>query len=121
MLRYESPTQAPSPQAALEDLQLGGKTIRKGDIVTVLYGAANRDPARFAEPDRFAITRKDNEHLAFSMGIHYCLGASLARLEAQIAISAMVARYPAMQLAEQQPQWRSMGRFRGLKSLTVYV
>jgi pimeloyl-[acyl-carrier protein] synthase len=121
MLRYESPTQAPSPQAALEDLQLGGKTIRKGDIVTVLYGAANRDPARFPDPDRFDITRKDNEHLAFSMGIHYCLGASLARLEAQIAITAMVARYPAIQLAEKEPQWRSMGRFRGLESLSVRV
>ncbi len=121
MLRYESPTQAPSPQAALEDLEVGGKTIRKGDIVTVLFGAANRDPARFPDPDRFDITRADNEHLAFSMGIHYCLGASLARLEAQIAIAAMVARYPSMQLAGGEPEWRSMGRFRGLKSLAVRV
>ena len=121
MLRYESPTQAPSPQAALEDIQIGGKTIRKGDIVTVLFGAANRDPARFPDPDRFDITRADHEHLAFSMGIHYCLGASLARLEAQVAITALVARYPNMQLAESEPQWRSMGRFRGLKSLAVRV
>jgi pimeloyl-[acyl-carrier protein] synthase len=121
MLRYESPTQAPSPQAALEDLQLGGKTIRKDDLVTVLYGAANRDPARFPNPDCFDITRKDNEHLAFSMGIHYCLGASLARLEAQIAIAAMVARYPNMQLAGDEPGWRSMGRFRGLTSLRIRI
>ncbi len=121
MLRYESPTQAPSPQAALEDIQLGGKTIRKGDIVTVLFGAANRDPGRFPDPDRFDIIRADHEHLAFSMGIHYCLGASLARLEAQVAITALVARYPNMQLAESEPQWRSMGRFRGLKSLAVRV
>ena len=121
MLRYESPTQAPSPQAALEDLQIGGKTIRKGDIVTVLFGAANRDPARFPDPDRFDIERADNEHLAFSMGIHYCLGASLARLEAQIAIIAIVARYPNIELAGGEPEWRSMGRFRGLKSLAVRV
>ena len=121
MLRYESPTQAPSPQTALEDLQLGGKTIRKGDIVTVLFGSANRDPARFPEPDRFDIAREDNEHLAFSMGIHYCLGASLARLEAQVAITAIVSRYANIQLAETEPQWRSMGRFRGLSSLRVAV
>jgi pimeloyl-[acyl-carrier protein] synthase len=121
MLRYESPTQAPSPQAALEDIQIGGKTIRKGDIVTVLFGAANRDPARFSDPDRFDIERADNEHLAFSMGIHYCLGAGLARLEAQIAIVAMVTRYPNMQLAASEQEWRSMGRFRGLKSLVVRV
>jgi hypothetical protein len=99
-LRYESPTQAPSPQAAVEEVQLGGKTIGRGDLVTVLYGAANRDPARFADPDRFDIMRADNEHLAFSMGIHYCLGASLARLEAQVAIAAMVARYPYLELTE---------------------
>lgn len=121
MLRYESPTQAPSPQAALEDIQLGGKTIWKGDLVTVLFGAANRDPARFPDADRFDIMRADHEHLAFSMGVHYCLGASLARLEAQVAITALVARYPNMQLAESEPQWRSMGRFRGLKSLAVRV
>ena len=121
MLRYESPTQAPSPQAALQDIQLGGKTIRQGDIVTVLFGAANRDPARFPDPDRFDIARADNEHLAFSIGIHYCLGASLARLEAQIAISAIVARYPDIQLTGSEPEWRSMGRFRGLESLNVRV
>ncbi len=121
MLRYESPTQAPSPQEALEHLQIGDKTVRKGDIVTVLFGAANRDPARFPDPDRFDITRTDNEHLAFSMGIHYCLGASLARLEAQAAINAIVARYPNIQLTGIEPEWRSMGRFRGLKSLVVRV
>lgn len=120
MLRYESPTQAPSPQAALEDLQIGGKTIRKGDIVTVLFGAANRDPARFPNPDRFDIGRTDNEHLAFSMGIHYCLGASLARSEAQITIIAIVTRYPSIELVS-EPEWRSMGRFRGLESLVVRV
>jgi cytochrome P450 len=89
--------------------------------VTVLFGAANRDPLRFSDPDRFDIGRADNEHLAFSMGIHYCLGAGLARLEAQIAIIAMVTRYPNIQLAESEQEWRSMGRFRGLKSLVVRV
>jgi cytochrome P450 len=121
MLRYEAPTQAPSPQAALEDVQLGGKTVRKGDLVTVLFGATNRDPARFPDPDRFDVTRTDNEHLAFSMGIHYCLGASLARVEAQVAIAAILARYRDIQMTEAEPKWRSMGRFRGLQSLVVHV
>ncbi len=121
MLRYDSPTQAPSPQVATEDLQIGGKTIRKGEMVTVLFGATNRDPARFADPDRFDITRTENEHLAFSMGVHYCLGASLARQEAQVAVSAIVARYPKIELAEGEPKWRTMGRFRGLESLPVRV
>ena len=66
--------------------------------MTVLFGAANRDPARFPDPDRFDVERADNEHLAFSMGIHDCLGASLARLEAQTAITAIVARYPKIEL-----------------------
>jgi len=121
MLRYDSPTQAPSPQVATEDLEIGGKTIRKGDLVTVLFGATNRDPARFTDPDRFDITRTENEHLAFSMGVHYCLGASLARQEAQVAIDAIVRRYPEIELAEREPKWRTMGRFRGLESLTVRV
>jgi cytochrome P450 len=75
-LRYDSPTQAPNPQIATADVEIGGRTIRKGELVTVLIGAANRDPAKFPEPDRFDIARRDGEHLAFSHGMHYCLGAS---------------------------------------------
>ncbi|HEY6395024.1 MAG TPA: cytochrome P450, partial [Candidatus Binataceae bacterium] len=121
MLRYDSPTQAPSPQIATEDVVLGGHRINKGETVSVLFGAANRDPARFPEPDRFEIARKDNEHLAFSHGIHYCLGASLARMEAQIAIAALVRRMPSMRLASENLEWRKAGRFRGLVALPVEV
>jgi cytochrome P450 len=118
-LRYDSPTQAPNPQVAVEDLEIGGRKISAGEIVTVLIGAANRDPAKFPEPDRFDITRTDGEHLAFSHGAHYCLGASLARLQAQIAVGAIVRGMPKLRLATDQLKWKVMGRFRGLESLPV--
>jgi cytochrome P450 len=119
MLRYDAPTQAPSPQVATDDVSIAGKTIRKGDIATVLFGAANRDPRRFAEPDRFDIARSDNEHLSFSFGAHYCLGASLARAEAAIAIGALIRRLPGLRLAPGELEFQSAGRFRGLAALHV--
>jgi len=118
-LRYDSPTQAPNPQVATEDVEIGGRNISRGEVVTVLIGAANRDPAKFPEPDSFDIGRADGEHLAFSYGTHYCLGASLARLQAQIAVGAIVRRMPGLRLASDQLKWKTMGRFRGLESLPV--
>jgi pimeloyl-[acyl-carrier protein] synthase len=118
-LRYDPPTQAPSPQIALEDVKIGERTIRKGERVSVLFGSTNRDPARFDNPDRFDIRRANNEHLGFSFGIHFCVGASLARLEAQIAVGALVARMPKLRLASDVLEWRKMGRFRGLVALPV--
>jgi pimeloyl-[acyl-carrier protein] synthase len=118
-LRYDSPTQAPNPQVATDDLEIGGRKISSGEVVTVLIGAANRDPAKFPDPDRFDIARADGEHLAFSHGAHYCLGASLARLQAQIAVGAIVHRMPRLRLATDQLKWKTMGRFRGLESLPV--
>ncbi len=118
-LRYDPPTQAPSPQIAIEEVKIGDSTIRSGDRVSVLFGATNRDPARFENPDRFDITRRDNEHLGFSFGIHFCVGAGLARLEALIAVGALVARLPKLRLASTPLKWRSMGRFRGLVALPV--
>src|SRR5271154_2155762 len=109
-LRYDSPTQAPNPQVATADLEIGGRKISTGEVVTVLIGAANRDPAKFPEPDRFDIARADGEHLAFSHGAHYCLGASLARLQAQIAVGAIVRRMPKLRLATDQLKWKVMGR-----------
>jgi len=119
MLRYDAPTQAPSPQVAIEDVAIGGKTIRKGQMVSVLIGAANRDPARFPDPDRFDLARRDHDHLSFSLGPHYCLGASLARAEAQIAILALVERLPNLKLADAPLRYQKLGRFRGLESLPV--
>jgi pimeloyl-[acyl-carrier protein] synthase len=118
-LRYDSPTQAPNPQVATAELELGGRKIAKGDIMTVLLGAANRDPARFPDPDRFDIARRDGEHLAFSHGMHYCLGASLARLQAQVAVATLVRKMPRLRLATDSLRWKTMGRFRGLESLPV--
>ncbi len=119
MLRYDAPTQAPSPQVATEDVEIGEKLIRKGQMVSVLIGAANRDPARFPEPDRFDIARRDHDHLSFSQGPHYCLGASLARAEAQIAILALVEHFPKLTLTGDPPRYQNAGRFRGLESLPV--
>ncbi len=121
MLRYDPPTQAPSPQVALEDVEIGGKTVRKGEAVSVLFGATNRDPARFADPDKFDLTREDLEHLAFSLGPHYCLGASLARAEAQIAIGVLVERTASIELAENNPVFQQAGRFRGPVGLKIEV
>lgn len=119
VLRFESPTQAPNPQVATADLEIGGRKIAKGDVVTVLIGATNRDPAKFPDPDRFDIARIDGEHLAFSHGTHYCLGASLARLQAQVAVGALIRRKPRLRLATTDLKWKVMGRFRGLESLPV--
>jgi len=119
MLRYDAPTQAPSPQVATEDVTIGSKTVRKGQMVSVLIGAANHDPARFPDPDRFDLTRRDHDHLSFSMGPHYCLGASLARAEAQIAILTLVERLPNLKLTDAPLSYQKLGRFRGLESLPV--
>ena len=82
-------------------------------------GAANRDPSHFAEPDRLDLGRDQPRHLAFGAGIHYCLGASLARLEAQVAIGALLRRFPALTLAVERPVWRPSSTLRGLDTLPV--
>jgi pimeloyl-[acyl-carrier protein] synthase len=117
-LRYESPLQRQT-RVALEDFEIDGRCIRKGQTVLMLQGAANRDPAQFAEPDRLDVGRQDNKHVAFGAGIHFCLGALLARLEGQIAINTIVQRLPELRLAADDPPWRQNVSFRGLKSLPV--
>jgi cytochrome P450 len=89
--------------------------------VVVLIGACNRDPARFPDPDRFDITREDNEHLAFGGGIHFCLGANLARVEGQIAMGSLLKNFPNMKLATEKLEYRDMFNLRGLKRLPVTV
>jgi len=85
----------------------------------VLTNAANRDPRQFAEPDRLDLRRADNRHLAFGHGIHFCLGASLARLEGQIALPALLARLPTLTLRTDAPEWLDSLVFRGMRSLPV--
>ena len=94
MLRYRGPSYMTLPSWAFEDVELGGKIIQKGDTVHAVLHAANRDPAVFDQPDKFDILRRPNRHLAFSQGIHHCLGAPLARLEGDIAITTLLRWIP---------------------------
>jgi cytochrome P450 len=119
MLRYDSPVQGVS-RLARHEVCWHGRTIRPGDEVLVLLGAANRDPERFTEPDQFDVTRAVNPHLAFGLGNHYCPGAALARLEARVAILALLRRFPALRLVPGPVAWRTGNLVsRGLVSLPV--
>ncbi|MEW6733437.1 MAG: cytochrome P450 [Acidobacteriota bacterium] len=118
LLRYESPVQF-TYRMALEDVEIGGKTIQQGQQVILCLGAANRDPSQFPDPDSLDITRQDNRHLAFSHGTHYCLGALLARAQGQIAINTLIKRFPYIKLTTEKPEWRETILLRGLKTLPV--
>lgn len=117
-LRYESPTQM-TARIASEDLQINGATIKKGEHVYIFLGAANRDSNKFDRPHVLDITRNPNPHLAFGHGVHFCLGASLARIEAQIAISGLLQRIPDFKIAVDDLQWRKLVGFRSLKELPI--
>jgi cytochrome P450 len=118
MLRYESPSQH-TGRLAPADVKLGGKMIRKGQAVMAVMAAANRDPERFPDPDRFDITRKDNRHLAFGYAAHFCFGAALARVEGQETFDALVRRLPDLQLEPGPLVWRNNLGLRGLNALPV--
>jgi pimeloyl-[acyl-carrier protein] synthase len=118
LLRYESPSQH-TARLAPEDTQIGGRTIRKRQAVIASMGAANRDPQRFADPDRLDLGREDNRHLAFGWASHFCFGAPLARMEGQIAFGAILRRMPDLQLAPQELEWRTNLGLRGLTRLDV--
>ncbi|HEX4995121.1 MAG TPA: cytochrome P450 [Methylomirabilota bacterium] len=118
LLRFDGPVQR-TARIPSEDITIGGRTIPKGDMVMPFLGAADRDPAQFPDPDRLDITRADNRHIAFGMGIHFCLGAPLARMEGQIAINALLARLPKLALATDRPQFRQSLTLRGLQALPV--
>jgi cytochrome P450 len=117
-LRFDSPVTM-FPRRALEDTDIGGTAISAGEQVYVSISGANRDLARFPNPDRFDLTRGDNEHVAFGGGIHYCLGAALARAEAQILFGTLLDRYPRLQLADNAIQWRETLAFRGPVALHI--
>ena len=118
LLRYESPIQY-TIRLAPEDLELGGKLIRKRQAVIAMLGAANHDPARFPDPDRLDVTRKDNRHLAFGWASHYCFGAPLARVEGQIAFSTLLQRLQDLKLEPAALVWRHNMIFRGLERLPI--
>ena len=118
LLRYDGPMQR-TARIPSEDVTIGGHTIGKGEMVMPFLGAADRDPAQFPDPDRLDITRADNRHIAFGMGILFCLGAPLARMEGQIAINTLVRRHPKLALATDRPEFRQSLTLRGLSTLPV--
>ena len=118
LLRYDGPVQR-TARTPSEDVAIGGRTIPKGEIVMPFIGAADRDPAQFPDPDRLDITRAENRHIAFGLGIHFCLGAPLARVEGQIAINTLLGRMPRLALAVDRPQYRGSLTLRGLTALPV--
>jgi len=117
-LRYDGPVQLTS-RMARENRELCGRPVRKGEQIVLLLAGANRDPAVFPEPDRLDVGRRDVRHLAFSQGIHFCLGAQLARLEAALAIEALVTRLPGLHLADPRIEWSSNTILRGPEALQL--
>ena len=121
LLRYTSPVMVGTARWASEDIEMHGKVIAKGDLVWISLMAANTDPARFSVPEELDITREENEHLAFGKGIHFCLGAPLARLEGRIALGTLVRRMPDLHLKVQPEElkWRPGLLMHGLQELPV--
>ncbi|HEY2667769.1 MAG TPA: cytochrome P450 [Actinomycetota bacterium] len=120
LLRYDSPVQI-AGRGARADAVIGGERIAAGEPLMLLVGAANRDPAQFPDPDRLDVGRPDVKMLSFGGGIHFCLGAMLARTEAQIAIASLLARVPDLELATEHLEWRPHITLRGLSSLPVTI
>ncbi|MNO14160.1 Cytochrome P450 [compost metagenome] len=121
ILRYNGPAEVSNIRWATEDVEYGGKNIRRGEMLFVSFSSANRDPLQFADPDTFDITRKVNNHIAFGKGVHFCLGAPLARLEGEIAINILLKRFPNIRLKTEEEllEWRPGMIIRGLKDFPV--
>ncbi len=118
LLRFESPVQH-TARIAPDDMQLGGKTIKKGSRVVAVLAAANRDPNQFPDPDRLNLTRSENRHLAFGWAAHYCFGAPLARMESQIGFKTLLRRLTGLTLMERTLEWRENAGLRGLARLNI--
>ncbi len=121
LLRYDSPVERPITRWAAEDVELRGHTIRRGELVVAIIGSANRDEAQFPRADQLDLARDDNKHVGFGRGPHYCLGAPLARLETEIALTTLLERLPNLRLAiaDDDLYWRPIPIFRSLASLPV--
>lgn len=121
LLRYDGPVELATWRFATESFTFGGQDIAAGDPVLVVLAAADRDPERFADPDTLDLSRTDNQHLGYGHGIHYCLGAPLARLEGQTALATLLTRLPDLELAvpPEELRWRGGLIMRGLRTLPV--
>jgi cytochrome P450 len=118
LLRFESPVQY-TARIVPAEMKLGGKTIPKGARIVVILAAANRDPARFPDPDRLDLLRSDNRHVAFGWAAHFCFGAPLARMEGQIAFNTLLRRLSRPALLGPPPEWRNNAALRGLTALRI--
>lgn len=117
-MRFDTPLQM-FERWVLDEIRVGDTVIPRGAEVALLFGSANRDPARFEDPDTLDLARTDNPHLTFGAGIHYCLGAPLARLELSASFGALLAEtMPPLRLVR-EPQWREGYVIRGLRELVV--
>ena len=121
LLRYANPVSQVAPRHARETFELHGRTIRRGEMVMPLIAAANRDPRAFERADELDIIRTPNRHLAFGLGVHYCLGAPLARMEGKLAINALLRRFPEIELRvpRSRLRWRRSSLIRGLRELPI--
>jgi cytochrome P450 PksS len=121
LLRYTAPVFMSTERYAREDVEIHGVTIPRGEMTFGVIGSANRDETVFENPDALDITREPNRHLSFGQGIHFCLGAPLARMEAQIAIDTLLRRVPGLRLkvSPERLRWRPSMILRGLDTLPV--
>lgn len=121
ILRYTSPVEFATPRITLEDVKIGSVTIPRGELVAVSLGSANHDASQFPDPDAFDVGREPNKHLAFGMGSHFCLGAPLAKVEGEIALTTLFRRFPDLKLAVPPAtlRWRKSFAMRGLVELPV--
>ena len=119
-LRYESPIQR-GWRRVPADTEIDGRQIKAGQLVYYMFGAANRDPAQFPDPDRFDVRRADNRHVAFGFGIHFCVGAPLARLEGAVALDTLFRRFPSLELRQETIEWGDSVHVRCPRNLVVGI
>ena len=118
IMRYDSSVQM-TFRYALEDVVFGGKRIRQGDLVAIVFGSANRDANHFPHPNQLDLSRSPNRHLSLGLGIHYCMGAALGRVEGEIAFNLLLGRFPKLALQTNELEWNETVAVRGLKELRI--
>jgi hypothetical protein len=120
LLRYDGPVTL-LPRVTAQPIEIGGRTVKPGELLHLVMGAAHRDPAVFKDPGRLDVTRSPNPHLAFGAGLHYCVGAPLARIEASVALRALLRAFPSLEVAADGVQWRTLTTLRGLQRFELAV